>query len=142
MPRLNFIRPLSPSAAFRPPKGDDWLHEPKWDGFRFQVIKDNAGVRFYSPMALNIAIGCRAWSPSCPHDRQFSMASLSPIDPRCFEPLLHGLDNPLVLPPRNSAGRSPFARAAGSGVKLPACPPPVSPLSVRSPLLSRPPARG
>ena len=46
--RLAFIRPLNPSAAVRPPTGDDWLHEPKWDGFRFQVIKDGAGVRFYS----------------------------------------------------------------------------------------------
>ena len=48
MPRLTFIRPLSPSAAVRPPKGDDWLHEPKWDGFRFQIIKDGSQVRFYS----------------------------------------------------------------------------------------------
>jgi bifunctional non-homologous end joining protein LigD len=32
-----------------PPQGDDWLHEPKWDGFRFQVIKDGGTrVRFYS----------------------------------------------------------------------------------------------
>ena len=46
--RLTFIRPLNPSAAVRPPKGDDWLHEPKWDGFRFQVIKDGSRVRFYS----------------------------------------------------------------------------------------------
>ena len=48
MPRLAFIRPLSPSAAVHPPKGDDWLHEPKWDGFRFQIIKDGGKVRFYS----------------------------------------------------------------------------------------------
>jgi ATP dependent DNA ligase domain len=40
--------PSPPSAAVQLPKGDDWLHEPKWDGFRFQVIKDGAGVRFYS----------------------------------------------------------------------------------------------
>ena len=46
--RLAFIKPLSPSAAVRPPKGDDWLHEPKWDGFRFQIIKDGAGVGLYS----------------------------------------------------------------------------------------------
>jgi bifunctional non-homologous end joining protein LigD len=46
MPCLTFIRPLSPSAAVRPPKGDDWLHEPKWDGF--QIIKDGSQVRFYS----------------------------------------------------------------------------------------------
>jgi ATP-dependent DNA ligase len=47
-PRLAFIHPLSPSAAVRPPKGDDWLHEPKWDGYRFQIIKDGSQVRFYS----------------------------------------------------------------------------------------------
>ena len=46
--RLAFIRPLNPSAAVCPPKGDDWLHEPKWDGFRFQIIKDGSAVRFYS----------------------------------------------------------------------------------------------
>jgi len=46
--RLAFICPLSPSSAVRPPKGDDWLHEPNWDGFRFQVIKDASDVRLYS----------------------------------------------------------------------------------------------
>ena len=46
--RPAFIRPLSPSAAVRPPQGEDWLHEPKWDGFRFQVIKDGASVRLCS----------------------------------------------------------------------------------------------
>jgi hypothetical protein len=39
---LAFIRPLVPSPVARPPKGGDWLHEPKWDGFRFQVIKDSS----------------------------------------------------------------------------------------------------
>jgi hypothetical protein len=29
--RLTFIRPLSPSGAVRPPKGDDRLHEVKFD---------------------------------------------------------------------------------------------------------------
>ena len=48
MPSLTFIRPLVPSSAARPPKGDDWLHEPKWDGFRFQVVKDGSKVRLYS----------------------------------------------------------------------------------------------
>ena len=46
--RLMFIRPLSPSAAVRPPQGDDWIHKPKWDGFRFQIIKDGSSVRLYS----------------------------------------------------------------------------------------------
>jgi bifunctional non-homologous end joining protein LigD len=44
--RLAFI--LRPSTAVRAPKGDDWLHEPKWDGFRFQVIKDGSDARLYS----------------------------------------------------------------------------------------------
>ena len=48
MSRLAFIRPLVPSSAACPPKGDDWLHEPKWDGVRFQVIKDGSDVRLYS----------------------------------------------------------------------------------------------
>jgi bifunctional non-homologous end joining protein LigD len=48
VPRLLFTRPLPPSAAIRLPKGEDWLHEPKWDGFRFQIIKDGSKVRFYS----------------------------------------------------------------------------------------------
>jgi bifunctional non-homologous end joining protein LigD len=46
--RLAFIRPLAPSASVRPPQGDDWIHEPKWDGFRFQIIKHGASIRFYS----------------------------------------------------------------------------------------------
>jgi bifunctional non-homologous end joining protein LigD len=46
--RLAFVRPCVPSTASRPPRGEGWLHEPKWDGFRFQVIKDGAGVRLYS----------------------------------------------------------------------------------------------
>ena len=46
--RLAFIRPIVLSSAARPPKGDDRLHEPKWDGFRFQVIKDGNDVRLYS----------------------------------------------------------------------------------------------
>ena len=45
---LSFIRPLCPSPSVRPSRGDDWLHEPKWDGFRFEVINDGASVRFYS----------------------------------------------------------------------------------------------
>src|SRR5262245_58761308 len=46
--RLQFVRPLSPSSRVSPPTGDDWLHEPKWDGFRFQAVKDGARIRFYS----------------------------------------------------------------------------------------------
>jgi bifunctional non-homologous end joining protein LigD len=30
------------------PRGDDWLHEPKLDGYRFQIVKDGAVLRLYS----------------------------------------------------------------------------------------------
>ena len=78
MGRLAFVRPLSPSAAVRPPKGDDWLHEPKWDGFRFQIIKDGNQVRLYSRHGAEYTDRLPAWSrpsPSCPRNRQSLMAS-------------------------------------------------------------------
>jgi bifunctional non-homologous end joining protein LigD len=52
-PAFTFIKPLAPSASVRPPQGDDWLHEPKWDGFRCEIIKDNAGGRIYSRHGAN-----------------------------------------------------------------------------------------
>src|SRR5262245_53165816 len=56
-------------VRIRPPApGDDWIHEPKWDGFRFQVIKDGAGVRFYSRLGAEYTEGLPAWprpSPNC-----------------------------------------------------------------------------
>ena len=46
--RPAFVRPLIPADAARPPAGDGWLHEPKWDGYRFQVIKNGAEARLFS----------------------------------------------------------------------------------------------
>ena len=43
-----FIPPLIPTAAKVPPKGDEWLHEPKWDGYRFQIVKNGREVRLFS----------------------------------------------------------------------------------------------
>jgi bifunctional non-homologous end joining protein LigD len=43
-----FIKPCKPTAAKIPPKGDGWLHEPKLDGYRLQVVKDGRQVRLYS----------------------------------------------------------------------------------------------
>jgi hypothetical protein len=45
-------------APERPPKGLDWLHEPKWDGFRFQVIKEGSHVRLYSKGGAAYKEGC------------------------------------------------------------------------------------
>ena len=45
---LKFIKPCRPIAAKAPPKGDAWLHEPKLDGYRLQVVKDGRQVWLYS----------------------------------------------------------------------------------------------
>jgi bifunctional non-homologous end joining protein LigD len=46
--RPTFIRPLVPADCARPPQGDGWLFEPKFDGYRFQVVKDGQRVRLFS----------------------------------------------------------------------------------------------
>ena len=46
--RLAFIRPCLAVPGKAPPKGDQWVHEAKWDGFRIQVVKDGSDVRLYS----------------------------------------------------------------------------------------------
>lgn len=30
------------------PRGERWLHEPKFDGYRFQIVKNGGQVRLYS----------------------------------------------------------------------------------------------
>jgi ATP-dependent DNA ligase len=36
-PRPKFIEPLFPELRDRPPNGDNWVHEIKFDGYRFQI---------------------------------------------------------------------------------------------------------
>jgi bifunctional non-homologous end joining protein LigD len=45
---LTFVPPCSPIPAARLPAGDAWLHEPKLDGYRLQVIKAGRKVRLYN----------------------------------------------------------------------------------------------
>src|SRR5262245_62083826 len=47
MPRT-FILPAIPVLRQRPPKGPDWLHEVKFDGYRVQLHKDRGQVVIYS----------------------------------------------------------------------------------------------
>ena len=53
VPALRFIPPCSPIRATRPPVGDAWLHEPKMDGYRLQIVKDGPTVRLYSRGGLD-----------------------------------------------------------------------------------------
>jgi bifunctional non-homologous end joining protein LigD len=43
-----FIRPCNPTTANAIPRGDGWLHEPKLDGYRFQIVKDDRALRLHS----------------------------------------------------------------------------------------------
>jgi bifunctional non-homologous end joining protein LigD len=43
-----FVRPCIPRTTKTIPCGDGWLHEPKLDGYRLQVIKDGTALRLYS----------------------------------------------------------------------------------------------
>ena len=42
---LAFIPPLLPTLVEKPPEGDGWLHEVKFDGYRSQIVRDAEGVR-------------------------------------------------------------------------------------------------
>jgi hypothetical protein len=43
-----FVRPCIPTTAKAIPRGDAWLHEPKLDGYRLQIVKDDAALRLHS----------------------------------------------------------------------------------------------
>jgi ATP-dependent DNA ligase len=45
---IAFIRPCSPIRAITPSVGEAWLHEPKLDGYRLQIVKSDLAVRLYS----------------------------------------------------------------------------------------------
>ncbi|WP_419694416.1 RNA ligase family protein [Mesorhizobium muleiense] len=51
--RLSFIQPLMPTLAEKPPEGDGWLHEVKFDGYRSQIIRDAGGARLFTRRGLD-----------------------------------------------------------------------------------------
>ena len=48
VPRLGFIAPMTPTLVDRPPVGDDWSTEIKFDGWRCQIVIDGIGVRVFT----------------------------------------------------------------------------------------------
>src|SRR5262245_63577390 len=46
--RPSFFDPCLPVLSRTPPKGPDWVHQPKWDGYRFLIAKIGQRVRLYS----------------------------------------------------------------------------------------------
>jgi bifunctional non-homologous end joining protein LigD len=49
-----FILPCNPTLVDHPPKGPDWLHEVKHDGFRILVRKQGAKVTLWSRRANDL----------------------------------------------------------------------------------------
>jgi bifunctional non-homologous end joining protein LigD len=45
--RLKFVEPLLPTLVEKPPEGEDWIHEIKFDGYRSQIIIDH-DVRIFT----------------------------------------------------------------------------------------------
>ena len=42
--RLKFVEPLIPTLVEKPPEGDAWIHEVKFDGYRSQIVIDEEGT--------------------------------------------------------------------------------------------------
>jgi hypothetical protein len=51
--RLKFVPPLMPTLVEKPPEGDDWIHEIKFDGYRSQIVIDDEGVRIFMRRGLD-----------------------------------------------------------------------------------------
>ncbi|QKD04260.1 RNA ligase family protein [Mesorhizobium loti] len=51
--RLKFIPPQLPTLHAKPPEGDDWSHEVKFDGYRSQMVIDEDGTRIYTRRGLD-----------------------------------------------------------------------------------------
>ncbi|RRH89554.1 ATP-dependent DNA ligase [Mesorhizobium tamadayense] len=51
--RLNFIPPLMPCLVDKPPEGDAWIHEVKFDGYRSQIAIEDAEVRIFTRRGLD-----------------------------------------------------------------------------------------
>jgi DNA ligase D-like protein (predicted ligase) len=47
-PRLEFIPPLKPCSLLKPPEGDGWIREIKWDGYRTEIIIQGGQARLYT----------------------------------------------------------------------------------------------
>src|SRR3954454_19683202 len=87
--RLPFDPPLAPmlsAAAAALPKGDGWLFEPKWDGFRTLVFRDGGGVLLPSRGEEG---------GSCPQSGEGRRRNRS--SPERVEPLLAALPERCVL---------------------------------------------
>jgi bifunctional non-homologous end joining protein LigD len=52
-PKWSFVEPALCTPIERPPVGDQWLHEIKYDGYRLQAAVSGASVRLYTRTGLD-----------------------------------------------------------------------------------------
>ncbi|SJM33026.1 conserved hypothetical protein [Mesorhizobium delmotii] len=44
---------MMPTLVAKPPQGDDWMHEAKFDGYRSQIVIDDEGVSIFTRRGLD-----------------------------------------------------------------------------------------
>ncbi|WP_446669877.1 ATP-dependent DNA ligase [Mesorhizobium caraganae] len=44
---------MLPTLMEKPPEGDEWIHEVKFEGYRSQIIIDDEGVRIFTRRVLD-----------------------------------------------------------------------------------------
>jgi ATP-dependent DNA ligase len=54
-PLFKLIEPCLPYPVAEPPRGPDWLHEIKHDGFRILARRDSRGVRLFTRNGYDFA---------------------------------------------------------------------------------------
>ncbi|MGQ0534289.1 MAG: DNA ligase D [Caulobacteraceae bacterium] len=52
-PKWEFVEPALATRVEAPPKGDDWIHEIKYDGYRIQAAVSGDSVRLYTRTGLD-----------------------------------------------------------------------------------------
>ncbi|MNU89535.1 putative DNA ligase-like protein [compost metagenome] len=94
--RVRFIEFLKPVAASQPPRGSDWIHEIKHDGYRTQLLIEDGRAAAFSKSGLD-------WTDRYPHIAK-SAATLG-----CSSAII---DGEVVINDEN--GVSSFARLPGA----------------------------
>ncbi len=61
-PRPHFRKPQLATDVDRPPEGENWIHEIKYDGFRLQAVRDGHRINLYTRRG-------RDWTAKLPHIR-------------------------------------------------------------------------
>ncbi|MCW0014930.1 non-homologous end-joining DNA ligase [Rhizobium sp. BT-226] len=65
-PMPDRIEPCLALLKARPPKGDDWVYEIKWDGYRLSVHVEPTGIRI-------LTRGCHDWTDRFPAIKQAAL---------------------------------------------------------------------